>query len=706
MSNRLAWAVLRRLHRADFRWLLPAMARLPLPLGLRLAHLRGRFNALVGRDWRSMALGFRHIRAQSAAAYRLLPSSPPESAVQAWSSGRFVTEARDEYEARLVAAGRVGELECEIVPADAWARLASRGDGRGLVLLTPHFESFFLGVAFLARQGIKVNLMSSSVTHDSRVDPAVQAHFTAKYRGLEPYLNGGKVVDLELGARQFYRMLQNGECLVILGDAPVLPDGVAMEVEFLGGLRSLSGGPLRMARSTGSDIGGYVCRHLGDGRYSLELAPVGPASDDAAVSAVYRFFSDAIMASPAGWWGSDLLPNIPLVAPVQALPAYSVLALADSPLEGSDELALGKRLLRSQLSAAGSWLETSASAAMPPDVVLGACNTPHLLVLLAPHLITTTTLATELAAALTAAKAACAVSPDQRDASGEWAIGYTTQADVEHYVARRQALPQYSPFAPAGTPLAYVLDVQRARDLLRGQPDVSWQALPLALRERTVLAERAFVHSYGDYQQGARPEMLELLPTSVTRLLDVGGGEGLFARSFAERRGGQAWLVEPSDAALRAPASDNLRVFHGRLEQLAVADTGLFDAVSFLDVLEHIPEPLKALQDARRFLRPQGLLLVSVPNVGHWSVVRDLARGRFDYLPVGVLCGTHLRFFTRSSLEQLLAQAGFKALRWHQAGQPMPEEFEQFLRTGAAAGLNWDRQSLEAESLHVLATLD
>ncbi|HEX9719224.1 MAG TPA: hypothetical protein VGA59_05790, partial [Ramlibacter sp.] len=94
-----------------------------------------------------------------------------------------------------------------------------------------------------------------------------------------------------------------------------------------------------------------------------------------------------------------------------------------------------------------------------------------------------------------------------------------------------------------------------------------------------------------------------------------------------------------------------------------------------------------------------------VPNVGHWSVVRDLALGRFDYGPVGILCGTHLRFFTARSLERLLGEAGFEVVRWRRAGPPMPEEFGRFLAATAQAQLAWDTESLRTESLHVLATL-
>ena len=43
-------------------------------------------------------------------------------------------------------------------------------------------------------------------------------------------------------------------------------------------------------------------------------------------------------------------------------------------------------------------------------------------------------------------------------------------------------------------------------------------------------------------------------------------------------------------------------------------------------------------------LPPGGVVVLSVPNVGHWSVVADLLAGRWDYLPAGLVCVTHLRF--------------------------------------------------------------
>ena len=52
-------------------------------------------------------------------------------------------------------------------------------------------------------------------------------------------------------------------------------------------------------------------------------------------------------------------------------------------------------------------------------------------------------------------------------------------------------------------------------------------------------------------------------------------------------------------------------------------------------------------------------MIASIPNVAHGSVRLALMQGRFEYLPFGLVDETHLRFFTRESVEQLFDAAGF-----------------------------------------------
>ena len=80
------------------------------------------------------------------------------------------------------------------------------------------------------------------------------------------------------------------------------------------------------------------------------------------------------------------------------------------------------------------------------------------------------------------------------------------------------------------------------------------------------------------------------------------------------------------------------------------------------DVLEHLAEPLKLLEDAKQRLEPDGVLLVSLPNVAHRSMRAQLAVGRFDYTNKGLLDRGHLRFFTHASALRLFHDAGLEVV--------------------------------------------
>jgi lauroyl/myristoyl acyltransferase len=299
------------LHSADYDWLLPMAARLPLSVGYALSSLRGRVNAQIGRDWRSVALRKRHVEVASAQGFRSLFPAADEVVLKKLVAERFMAESREEFEGALIAAGRVAELRREIIP-DAFLRACLSRD-RGLVLLTPHFDSFTLGIVFLGLAGVRINAMSSSVIADSRVAPGAQRHFSNKYRGMERFMNGGRVLDQEEGLKPFFRMLDNRECLVVLADAPASSQGAYLQVDFMGAKRSLAGGALRMARRTGSKLGAFVCRFDGAGRYLVKGSLILDAADACAANTTYDFLTREILASPGLWWAADMLPLMPLI---------------------------------------------------------------------------------------------------------------------------------------------------------------------------------------------------------------------------------------------------------------------------------------------------------------------------------------------------------------------------------------------------------
>jgi SAM-dependent methyltransferase len=97
-----------------------------------------------------------------------------------------------------------------------------------------------------------------------------------------------------------------------------------------------------------------------------------------------------------------------------------------------------------------------------------------------------------------------------------------------------------------------------------------------------------------------------------------------------------------------------------------------FDVIVAGDVLEHLPRPEDLLSALKPLLKPDGRLLVSLPNVANVTVRASLLLGRFPYADRGILDRTHLRFYTRASARRLLGESGF-GVRW-EAATAMPVE--------------------------------
>jgi 2-polyprenyl-3-methyl-5-hydroxy-6-metoxy-1,4-benzoquinol methylase len=145
------------------------------------------------------------------------------------------------------------------------------------------------------------------------------------------------------------------------------------------------------------------------------------------------------------------------------------------------------------------------------------------------------------------------------------------------------------------------------------------------------------------------------------RVLDIGCATGYFAEVLAQRGCNVTGIEIDPEAARRAERHCE-RVIVGDVEHLDLEnelDEGSFDVVVFGDVLEHLKDPLTALKRLKPSLQPEGYAVASIPNVAHGSVRLALLQGRFRYRSLGLLDETHLRFFTRESVERLFEDAGF-----------------------------------------------
>jgi SAM-dependent methyltransferase len=140
------------------------------------------------------------------------------------------------------------------------------------------------------------------------------------------------------------------------------------------------------------------------------------------------------------------------------------------------------------------------------------------------------------------------------------------------------------------------------------------------------------------------------------RLLDLGCATGFFLNSISQilpRSNWELYGVEVNPVAAHlARRQFNLNIFTGTLKEAAYPDE-YFNAVTMWDVLEHLHDPLGSLQEIYRILKPEGILVIRVPNLGsRWA-------RWFGRYWAGLEPPRHLYVFDRYTLSQLLSRAGF-----------------------------------------------
>ena len=152
------------------------------------------------------------------------------------------------------------------------------------------------------------------------------------------------------------------------------------------------------------------------------------------------------------------------------------------------------------------------------------------------------------------------------------------------------------------------------------------------------------------------------LATGGKRVLDVGCATGTLGQVLRTQGAYVVGVeIDPRAAAAARRVLDHVVV--GDIERpgfFGEFETGSFDCVIFGDVLEHLRDPDSVVRSARRLLAAGGWLVASIPNVAHAAVRLALLTGRFEYSETGLLDNTHVRFFTRTSVESLLAKAGYR----------------------------------------------
>lgn len=147
-------------------------------------------------------------------------------------------------------------------------------------------------------------------------------------------------------------------------------------------------------------------------------------------------------------------------------------------------------------------------------------------------------------------------------------------------------------------------------------------------------------------------------------ILDMGCATGDFIS--AAKKSYKVWGMDISSHAIETARQQNPEIS----QQLKIANSeqheipeNHFDAIVLWDVIEHLWEPKAVLKQMKRWLKPNGFIFLSTPNIGAMTAKLMGKRWAFMTPP------EHLCFFSRTSMEKIVQDLGFKKHIWKSQGK-------------------------------------
>lgn len=158
-----------------------------------------------------------------------------------------------------------------------------------------------------------------------------------------------------------------------------------------------------------------------------------------------------------------------------------------------------------------------------------------------------------------------------------------------------------------------------------------------------------------------RTEVAEFVPLSVKTVLDVGCGHGNFLKYIKEITSAETWGIELVPEAAEKAGKVIDKVICSNVENaISLLPDNYFDCITFNDVLEHLVDPWEVLRQIADKLTADGVVVASIPNVRFsGNLVKLLIKKDWQYVDHGILDSTHLRFFTKKSMQRLFEETGY-----------------------------------------------
>lgn len=187
-----------------------------------------------------------------------------------------------------------------------------------------------------------------------------------------------------------------------------------------------------------------------------------------------------------------------------------------------------------------------------------------------------------------------------------------------------------------------------------------------AYQNRLAVNMKKFEEKWGfnpNYSSNIRHEIIAMIDKEVDapiKVLEIGCACGATLLKIQNSYpNAQLFGIELNSSAAKIAShycqisNENIENSHFNFEE------NFFDYIIFADVLEHLYNPYDILTTIRKYLKKDGYVLASIPNIMHYSIMADLFNGNFTYKDAGILDRTHVRFFTLNEIQRLFTSTGY-----------------------------------------------
>ncbi len=150
------------------------------------------------------------------------------------------------------------------------------------------------------------------------------------------------------------------------------------------------------------------------------------------------------------------------------------------------------------------------------------------------------------------------------------------------------------------------------------------------------------------------------------RILDVGCSDGALGEFLQKYKNAEVTGIDISSIAVKKAKRVLHKALVANIEENEELDLPLayFDVITYADIIEHLFDPESVLRRFNRYLKKGGYVIISTPNIVNINIRFGVLKGNFDYTEHGILDNSHIRFFTKKNLKNMVEKTGLQIEKW------------------------------------------